>query len=122
MVAPHSLDAFEAFTRLYRGAAVLFNSANLQPGQRAGLPPLYELAWNHTTLRALRVDSGITYLQARYPEAAGLDLIRQVHDSFKDEVIRPLELSSFNGRLGSAGLPMVRFSTEQRLQAIIDEH
>ena len=35
--------------------------------EKKGLPPVYELAWNHTTLRALRVDPAITYLQSLYP-------------------------------------------------------
>jgi FAD/FMN-containing dehydrogenase len=122
MIAPQSLDAFEAFTRLHREASVLFNTARLKPEQRAGLPPSYELAWNHTTLRALRVDPAITYLQTRYPEEGGLKLIKRIHDRFAGEVIGHLELIRFNGRLGFVGLPMVRFTTEERLQAIMDEH
>jgi FAD/FMN-containing dehydrogenase len=122
MMAPQSLDAFEAFTRLHKDAAVLFNSARLAPEERRGLPPMYELAWTHTTLRALRGDPAITYLQARYPDAGGLGLIKRIHERFAGEVIGHLELIRFNGRLGFVGLPMVRFSTEERLQAIMDEH
>ena len=119
MIAPQSVDAFEAFTRLHRDAAILFHSGRLNPEDRRGLPPMYELAWNHTTLRGLRVDPAITYLQTRYPAAGGLDVIRRIHERLADEVIGHLELIRFNGRLGFAGLPMVRFSTEARLQAII---
>src|SRR5208283_1932569 len=66
MIAPHALDAFGAFTRPYRSAEILLDSSRASPGTLAGLPPNYELTWNHTTLRALRVDPRITYLQARY--------------------------------------------------------
>ena len=122
MIAPHSLDAFEAFTRLHKDAVVLFNSAKAKPDELKGLPPIYELAWNHTTLRALRVDPKITYLQTRYPSNNALEIIRRVHERFAAEMIGHLELIRFNGRLGFAGLPMIRFSTEQRLQAIMDQH
>jgi FAD/FMN-containing dehydrogenase len=122
MVAPQSMDAFRAFTRLHRDAAVLFDASTLAPEALKGLPPMYELGWNHTTLRALRVDPAITYLQTRYPEEGGLDLIRRIHERFAGEVIGHLELIRFNGRLGFVGLPMVRFSTEERLQQIMDEH
>ncbi len=122
MVAPHALDALQAFTQPVKGAEILYVSSLSDEARRAGLPPNYELAWNHTTLRALRVDPEITYLQIRYPEDKGLSLISRIHERFRDEVIGHLELIRFNGRLGFAGLPMVRFSTEERLQAIMDEH
>jgi FAD/FMN-containing dehydrogenase len=122
MVAPHSLDAFHAFTRRYRGAEVLFDSSRAAPEQRKGLPPNYELAWNHTTLRALRVDPAITYLQARYPAENGLEVIERLHRRFGDELIGHLEFIRFNGRIGAAGLPMLRFSTRERLDEIVAIH
>ena len=122
MIAPQSLDAFAAFTRPFRGAEVLFDSSRASPETLKGLPPNYELTWNHTTLRALRVDPSITYLQVRYPETLGLGLIRRIHEKFAPEVIGHLEFIRFNGKIACAGLPMVRFTTEARLQEIIDEH
>ncbi|MGO9417883.1 FAD-binding oxidoreductase [Roseiarcus sp.] len=122
MVAPHALDALEAFTRPVRGAGILFVSSRAAKDTLTGLPPNYELAWNHTTLRALRVDPAITYLQIRYPEDRGLSLISRIHEIFRDEVLGHLEIIRFNGRVGFAGLPMVRFSTEERLQEIMNEH
>jgi FAD/FMN-containing dehydrogenase len=119
MIAPHGLDAFEAFSRLHKGATILFNSHHAAPEARSGLPPIYELTWNHTTLRGLRVDPSITYLQVRYPDAGA---VKRIHDRFRDEMIGHLELIRFNGRIGFAGLPLVRFSTEERLQEMIAEH
>ncbi|MBN8998646.1 MAG: FAD-binding oxidoreductase, partial [Rhizobiales bacterium] len=63
MVAPHAIDAFEAFTAREKGE-ILFRSDKAE--DLKGIPPAYELAWNHTTLRALRVDPSITYLQTMY--------------------------------------------------------
>jgi FAD/FMN-containing dehydrogenase len=121
MVAPHALDALEAFTRPFK-AEILFNSSTASKETLAGLPPIYELTWNHTTLRALRVDPSITYLQVRYPESPGVELISRIHERFKDEISGHLEIIRFNGKVGFAGLPLVKFSTEARLQEIIDEH
>ena len=74
MVAPHSLDAFRAFTRRERGE-IAFDASQVEDTK--GLPPAYELAWNHTTLRALRVDPSITYLQSLYPFPNQLELVAQ---------------------------------------------
>ena len=122
MIAPHSLDAFEAFTRPYRDARILLDSSHAAPETLAGLPPNYELTWNHTTLRALRVDPRVTYLQVRYPTDGGLKLIKRIHDLYGPEVRGHLELIRFNGRIAFAGLPLVVFTTEARLQEIIAEH
>jgi len=122
MIAPHALDAYEAFTRPYKAAQTLLDSSRAARETLAGLPPTYELSWNHTTLRALRVDPGITYLQVRYPETGALPLIKRIHDRYGAEVTGHVELIRFNGRNVFAGLPLVRFSTEERLQEIIAEH
>ena len=122
MIAPHALDAFEAFTRPYKDARILLNSSRASPETLAGLPPNYELTWNHTTLRALRVDPRITYLQVRYPSEGALEVIRRLHERYGDEVRGHLELIRFNGRIAFAGLPLVKFTTEARLNDIIAEH
>jgi FAD/FMN-containing dehydrogenase len=122
MIAPHALDAFEAFTRPFGDARILLDSSKAKPETLAGLPPNYELTWNHTTLRALRVDPKITYLQVRYPSDGGLKLVKRIHDRFGTEVMGHLEVIRFNGRIAFAGLPLVRFTTEARLMEIIAEH
>jgi FAD/FMN-containing dehydrogenase len=122
MIAPHALDAFQAFTRPYNDARILLDSSRASSETLAGLPPNYELTWNHTTLRALRVDPRITYLQARYPSDGALEVIKRIHDRYGDEVRGHLEVIRFNGRIGFAGLPLVKFTTEARLNDIIAEH
>jgi hypothetical protein len=122
MIAPHALDAFEAFTRHYKDARILLDSSRAAPDTLAGLPPSYELTWNHTTLRALRVDPRVTYLQVRYRDDGGPGLIKRIHDRYGPEVRGHLELIRFNGRIAFAGLPLVRFTTEERLDEIISEH
>ena len=122
MIAPHALDAFRAFTMPFSNATFLFNSSRAVPSSLTGLPPIYELSWNHTTLRAIRVDPSITYLQVRYPDKDPLAVIKRIHDRFGPELVGHLEVIRFNGHVAFAGLPLVRFSTEERLQEIIAGH
>jgi FAD/FMN-containing dehydrogenase len=122
MAAEQSLDALRAFTRRYKGASTAFDAALATPQERKGLPPNYELAWNHTTLRALRVDPAITYLQALYPFPTQLATVKAIHAHFGEEVMGHLEFVRFNGKVTCFGLPLVRFSTPERLEEIIKIH
>lgn len=115
MVAPHSLDAFETFTTRQKGD-IVFNSATVE--DRKGLPPAYELAWNHTTLRALRVDPETTYMQVLYPFPDQLDLVEKVDALFPGEVVSHLEFVRFDGNITCFGLPLVKFTTAERLEEI----
>ncbi|MGL4239621.1 MAG: FAD-binding oxidoreductase [Beijerinckiaceae bacterium] len=122
MVARHALDALLAYTRTFKDAEILMNAAAMSAEDRKGLPPVYELGWNHTTLRALRVDPSITYLQVLYPFPNQLETISKVHEHFGDEVSAHLEFVRFDGKVTAFGLPLVRFSTEERLEEIMRIH
>jgi FAD/FMN-containing dehydrogenase len=122
MVAEHSLDAMRAFTRRYKAAGTLFDASVATPGARKGLPPNYELTWNHTTLRGLRVDPAITYLQTLYPFPDQLATVERIHARFGEEVTGHLEFVRFNGKVTCFGLPLVRFTTPERLTEIIAIH
>ncbi|TCT09227.1 FAD/FMN-containing dehydrogenase [Tepidamorphus gemmatus] len=119
MVAAHALGPLLAVTRRL-GGEVLFRSDTAEDTK--GLPPAYELSWNHTTLRGLRVDPGITYLQVLYPYPNHLDLVSRVHAHFGDEVLAHLEFVRFDGNITCFGLPIVRFTTEERLDEIMRIH
>ncbi|UCI34721.1 FAD-binding oxidoreductase [Mesorhizobium sp. B4-1-4] len=121
MVARHGLDAFLAFTRR-AGGDVIFNAAVATPDEKKGLPPAYELAWNHTTLRALRVDPDITYLQSLYPFPNQLALVEKMDAMFPGEVFSHLEFVRLDGNITCFGLPLVKFTTEARLDEIIRLH
>ena len=120
-IAPHALDAFYAFTRAFK-AEVLLDSSRASAETLKGLPPNYELAWNHTTLRALRVDPAITYLQVRFGDVGALARAHRILAKYKDELIGHHEFIRFNGRVEFAGLTLVRFTTEERLDEIIRDH
>lgn len=121
MVAKHGLDAFLAFTRR-AGGEVIFNAATATDEDKKGLPPAYELAWNHTTLRALRVDPSITYLQSLYPFPNQLALVEKMDAMFPGEVFSHLEFVRLDGNITCFGLPLVKFTTEARLNEIIRIH
>ena len=122
MVAAQSHDAFLAFTRRNRGAQVLADSSALAAEDAKGLPANYELSWTHTTVRALRVVPSITYLQVLYPFPNQLALVDKIHAHFGDEVPGHLEFVRFNGKITCFGLPLVRFTTEARLDEIMRIH
>jgi FAD/FMN-containing dehydrogenase len=121
MVAPHALDAFLAFTRRESGA-IVYSAATASDDDKKGLPPAYELAWNHTTLRALRVDPSITYLQSLYPFPNQLVLVEKMDKMFPGEVFSHLEFVRFDGNITSFGLPLVKFTSEERLDEIVRLH
>lgn len=121
MVARHGLDAFLAFTRR-AGGEIIFNAATATDDDKKGLPPGFELAWNHTTLRALRVDPAITYLQSLYPFPNQLALVEKMDAMFPDEVFSHLEFVRLDGNITCFGLPLVKFTTEARLNEIIRLH
>ncbi|TVQ58499.1 MAG: FAD-binding oxidoreductase [Rhodobacteraceae bacterium] len=117
-VADHALDAALAVTARHKAARVLFRSDR---DWTEGLPPGFELAWNHTTLRALRVDPKITYLQVLY---AGdpVAKLSEMQRLFGDEVPGHAEWVRFNGAVVAMGLPLVRYTTEARLEEIMALH
>ena len=122
MVADFAVDSLLAYARRFKGAELLMRSDRLSPEEAKGLPPAYELGWNHTTLRALRVDPAITYLQVLYPFPNQVELVEAIHARFGDEVLCHLEFVRFDGKITCFGLPLVRFTTEERLEEIMAIH
>jgi FAD/FMN-containing dehydrogenase len=84
--------------------------------------PLYEYTWNHTTLHARNVDPNLTYLQTLLPGDQDLDLVQHFYEYFGDEVMMHLEFLRVNGRSTPGALQLVRYSTPERLQEIINYH
>jgi FAD/FMN-containing dehydrogenase len=118
MVAPHSLSAFSGFARRHGGVEV-FRSDRLAEEVRKTLPPLFELTWNHTTLVARKVEPSLTYLQVLYPYPDHLAAVATMGRLLADEMMDHLEFIRFDGHVVCSGLPLIRFTTEERLDAII---
>lgn len=118
LVAPFAVDALASLVDRAHGA-LLLRSDQVAESERATLPPAYELTWNHTTLRALRVDPTITYLQVLYPYPDHLAKVAALADRLGNEVIPHLEFVRFDGAVTCFGLPLVRFTSEDRLDEIV---
>jgi FAD/FMN-containing dehydrogenase len=118
MVATHALDPFLALAGREK-AGIVYRSDIAGEAEKKGLPPLFELTWNHTTLRGLRVDPSITYLQSLHPFPDHVDSVRRLTEIFGDEVPGHLEFVRFDGKVACFGLPIVRFTGERRLDEII---
>ncbi len=87
-----------------------------------GADPLYEYTWNHTTLQWLKQDRGITYLQCLFPADRLLESVAEMRALFGDEVLYHLEFIRFAGKVTCSSLPIVRYTTEERLAEIIRLH
>ena len=111
MVAPHAMDPLMALLAREK-AEVLYRSDTASAEEKKGLPPVYELAWNHTTLRGLRVDPTITYLQMLYRFPDHVASVRKMTEMFGDEVPGHLEFIRFDGNVCAAGLPIVRYTSD----------
>ena len=118
MIAEPSLETFRRM--LGRAGGGITYQASSEEGP--GATPLYEYTWNHTTLQALKVDKGVTYLQALYPADFLLESVAEITALFGDEVLPHLELIRYAGRVTASGLPIVRYTTPERLAEIIAEH
>lgn len=117
MIAEASLETFKAIVG-QRGTITLEQPSDESPGK----VPLYEYTWNHTTLQWLKSDRSITYLQCLYPHDRMMAAVRQMVELFPDEVIPHLEMIRFNGRVSCSALPIVRYTTPERLDEIIAIH
>lgn len=120
MVAPHAMPAFETFTARYPGAAVIYRSDQTEWPRDPG--HVFEYCWNHTTLRGLKVDPTITYLQVAYGTDDPVALVEAVRARFAPEVLQHIEVTRAGGRVAMGGLSIVKFTSEERLDEIVREH
>ena len=125
MVSEPQADAFELIVADHGGCVTFRRTAEdarkAAFAETSGLQPLYEFTWNHTTLHAIRIDPTITYLQLRFPPANNLELVDWVAAQFHGEVLLHLEFQRRFGKVTCSSLPLVRYTTPQRLDNIMAE-
>jgi FAD/FMN-containing dehydrogenase len=122
MVAAHSMQGLHDLVAGHSGEIVHDVDSLEAETNPARALPLYEYTWNHTTLHALKVDRAWTYLQCLYPAGRNLEMVEHMIATFPDELLMHMEMIRFGGRLTNSGLPLVRFTTEERLGEIIACH
>jgi hypothetical protein len=87
---------------------------------KAGHRTLIEYCWNHTTLQALKVDKTLTYLQTRFDPVRQVEQVRALHAALSPELMTHLEFIRLsNGAATCAGLPLVRYSSDERLEQLM---
>lgn len=115
MIAESSLESFESLVQ-EMGGTISYERAAADGNKGT---PLLEYTWNHTTLHARNVDPSLTYLQCIFPRDPSLALVEQTYEQFGDEVMIHLEFFRQGGELIPGALQLVRYTTEARLQEII---
>lgn len=118
MIAEASLGPFKAILAA-QGGQVTYEGAS---EEGAGKVPLCEYTWNHTTLQWLKGDRSITYLQCMFPHDRLVESAREMMERFPDEVLPHHEFIRFGGRMTASALPILRYSTPERLNEIIALH
>jgi FAD/FMN-containing dehydrogenase len=117
MVNEKDVDAYFELAKGFGGEKAV--AVNQEEGQRAQLRPIHKTAFNHTTLMALQVDRGWTYLQIVMPNPFTPELAEVQLKRFGDEVLMHHEYTREHGKARIGGLPLIRYSTEDRLTEIM---
>lgn len=115
MISEYSLEPFLELVKEYQGE-ITYDKNAIEASKGTSL---LEFTWNHTTLHARNIDSNLTYLQTFY---FTLDRVEQMYHHFGDELLIHLEFLLAVGKAVPAGLQLVRYTTEARLNEIIRYH
>jgi FAD/FMN-containing dehydrogenase len=84
-------------------------------------PLLSDYTWNHTTLWAMKSDPAYTYLQCGFDPSRSREQIALLTQKFGAEFLHHIEwMKNGAGIVFAAAIPVVRFSTADRLSEMID--
>ena len=123
MVSEPQAEAMAALAQDFGGTVVFERgAAEAQAAAFEGTGsygPLYEYTWNHTTLHALKRDPAITYLQVKFPAENSLEVLTCLAETFGEEVLMHLEFQRRFGKVAFSALPLVSYTTDERLAEII---
>jgi FAD/FMN-containing dehydrogenase len=117
MVKESDVDRFFALAEKFNGDRSMAVSDT--EAAAANLRRIHETAFNHTTLMALQVDRGWTYLQVVMPNPFEPKLAEEQIRRFGDEILMHHEYTKEKGRCRIGGLPLIRYTTEARLNEIM---
>ncbi|MEM6707591.1 MAG: FAD-binding oxidoreductase [Pseudomonadota bacterium] len=103
-------------------AAALGGAISYHDGPRSAQTrgfQIYDYTWNHTTQWAMKTDPALTYLQDGFVIERLVEQI-EARKALFPEVQEHVEFTRGDGELRAGGLTIVRFSTKERLWALID--
>ncbi len=99
------------------GGEVTFSGPYEGPRTR---PLLSDYTWNHTTLWAMKADPTYTYLQCGFSATECEDQFRLLRERYGQEILFHIEfMKNGEGQVIPGAIPVVRFSTEERLNDMI---
>ena len=120
MIAPDAMEDFKAHVAAMGGTLEL--AKILSDLEAENLPPTWECGWNHTTLQALKVEpEDWSYLQVAYPRPFDPELVMKQIDRYGDEVLFHHEMARMDGEVQIFALPLVRWTSKERMYEIIQE-
>ncbi|QMV19465.1 FAD-binding protein [Granulicella sp. 5B5] len=100
------------------GAAVML--AQPYAGLRSQ-PLLSDYTWNHTTLWAMKADPTYTYLQCGFSPERAREQFALLKSRYGEDFLLHIEwMKNGQGVMIPGAIPVVRFSTEERLNEMID--
>ena len=117
MVKDGEVERFFALAAKHNGTRAMAVSDSERAA--ANLRPIQETAFNHPTLMALQVERHWTYLQVVMPNPYEPALAEEQMRRFGDEVLMHHEYTREKGRCRIGALPLVRWTSEQRLNEIM---
>jgi len=113
-------DQREALEEQARNAGGTMTYSEPYAGLRS-TPLLSDYTWNHTTLWAMKADPAYTYLQCGFDATRSREQLGLLKDKFGDDFLHHIEwMKNGAGVIFPAAIPVVRFSTEDRLNEMID--
>ena len=118
LIAENAREPLEETAAEHGGEVVLLRDEEEAPPHDS----LVEHTWNHTTLRALKQNKDITYLQSGFRPGKNLEQVEHLYRHFGDEVMMHLEFLRVDGMTTCSGLQLVRYTTRARLEEIIAYH
>lgn len=84
---------------------------------------IVEYTWNHTTLHAMKVDKGLTYIQSGFQAGQHVQQARAMRKLLGDEVLVHLEfIRTKEGAMNCSGLQLIRYTNDERLNQIMQIH
>ncbi len=117
MIATEQLEALRAVAQS-AGGEVAFAGAYDGPRTQ---PLLSDYTWNHTTLWAMKADPEWTYLQCGFSPSDCREQFRKLRERFGTDFLFHIEfMKNGEGVVIPGAIPVVRFSTPERLQEMID--
>jgi len=120
LVAEFSEPGFQQLVREFGGTITLRKTA---AEVRASNRTIVEYTWNHTTLHALKVDKGLTYIQSGFDAGRHVQQAKTLRALLGDEVPMHLEfIRSKEGAMTCSGLQLVRYTSDERLDEIMQIH